>query len=151
MTVCRRSEALSVGIDNPWFADSGATEHVTERREWFSTFKLIPSGWWSGAVADDKDFWVRGVGNIKIVRTIDGEKKPWLLKQILFIPELKRNSFSISLAVKAGLSFCTIGDCLYHDFGKGPKVMEGVRMDALYKLSIEVVLPSGIPDTIPSS
>lgn len=77
------------------------------------------------------------------MRTIDGKKKPGLLKQILFIPELKQNLFSIDLASKAGLSFCTIGDCceLYHDFGKGPEVMEGVRMGTLFKLSIEPVLP----------
>ena len=85
------------------------------------------------------------------MRTIDGKKKPGLLKQVLFIPVLTLNLFSIGLAYKARLSFCTIGDCCeYHDFGKGPKVMEGVRMGTLYRLSIEPVLPSGILDTIPS-
>ena len=90
MVVSRRSHALSVDIDkNAQFADSGATEHLTERREWFSTFKPIPSGQWFVAVADDRDIWVRGVGDIKIMKTIDGKKKPGLLKQVLFIPELK--------------------------------------------------------------
>lgn len=59
MAVSRRSQALSVGIDkNAWFVNSGATEHMPERKEWFSTFKPIPSGQWSVAVVDDKDIWV---------------------------------------------------------------------------------------------
>lgn len=62
------------------------------------------------------------------MKTIDGKKKPGLSKQVLFTPEFRRNVFSIGRASKAGISFCIIGDCceLYHDFGKGPKVMEGV-------------------------
>lgn len=36
MAVSRRSHALRVDIDkNAGFADSGATEHMTERREWW--------------------------------------------------------------------------------------------------------------------
>ena len=43
MTISRRSHALSVNLDKKaWFADSGATEHRTKHRDWFSTFKSIP-------------------------------------------------------------------------------------------------------------
>lgn len=39
MTISRQSHALSVNLGKlSWFADSGATKHMTEHRDWFSTF-----------------------------------------------------------------------------------------------------------------
>ena len=128
MAISRKFHALSVNLDKQaWFADSGATEHMTEHREWFSTFKPIPSGTWSVTVADDRDLWVRGIGDIRLTRTIDGVQKNGILHKVMFIPDLRRNLFSIGLTSKAGLSFQTFGStcALYRDLGKGPKVMEG--------------------------
>ena len=111
MVISKRSQALSVNLDKQaWYADSGATEHMTERRDWFATFKNIPTGTWAVAVADDRDLWVRGIGDIHITRLINGEHKKGILKKVLFIPDLRRNLFSIGLASKAGLSFQTLGN-----------------------------------------
>ena len=82
MVISRRSQAMSVNLDErAWYADSGATEHMTERREWFSTFKDIPPGTWAVAVADDRDLWVRGIGDINIIRLVDGENKKGVMKE----------------------------------------------------------------------
>jgi hypothetical protein len=145
MVTNRRSHALSVTMDKQaWFADSGATEHMTEHRHWFSTFKDVPSSTWPVTVADDRNLWVRGIGDINITRTIDGVQKQGTLRKVLFIPELRRNLFSIGLATKSGLSFQTVDDTcvLYHDRGKGPKVMEGVQTGTLFKMSITPVPPN---------
>ena len=56
IAVSRKYRAHSISIDkSAWFDDSGATEHMAERKEWFSTFKPTPSGHWSVAVADDRE------------------------------------------------------------------------------------------------
>lgn len=69
----KTSQALTVSKDrDTWFADSGATEHMTEHREWFTTFNVVPIGQWSVAVADDRDLWVLGTGNIDILLMING-------------------------------------------------------------------------------
>ena len=62
--------------------------------------------------------------------------KEWI--KVKFKPESCRNLFSISLASKAGLSFQTLGDkcAVYQNLSKGPKVMAGVQVSTLYKLSI---------------
>lgn len=45
MTTSRQSHALRVNLDKQaWFDDFGATEHMMEHKECFSTFKSIPSG-----------------------------------------------------------------------------------------------------------
>ena len=77
--ISKRSHAFSVNLDKKaWFADSGATEHMTEHRHWFTTFKPIPPGTWSVTVADDRDLWVEGIGDILITRIVDGvqERSP---------------------------------------------------------------------------
>lgn len=143
--VSKQSHAYSVNLDKKaWFADSGATEHMTEHRHWFTTFKPIPPGTWSVTVADDRNLWVQGIGDILITRTVDGIHKKGVLQKVLYIPELRRNLFSIGLASKAGLSFQTLGEkcALFQDLGKGPKVMEGVQTGTLYKLSIDPIPPS---------
>lgn len=39
MTISRHSQALSVNLDSrTWYADTGATEHMTEHKDWFSNF-----------------------------------------------------------------------------------------------------------------
>lgn len=147
MAVSRKSHALSINLDKQvWFADSGATEHMIEHRKWFSKFKPIPSGTWSVTIADDRNLWVRGVGDIEIIRIVDGVQKNGLLQKVLFIPNLRRNLFSIGLTSKAGLSFQTFGEkcALYRDLGKGPKVMEGTQTGTLYKLAIQSVIPTPV-------
>ena len=140
----QHSHALSVNLDKTaWFADSGATEHMTDHRDWFSTFTPISKGTWSVAVADDRNIWVQGKGDIEITRTVNGQEKHGTLQKVLYIPELRRNLFSIGIAAKAGYSSQTDdGTCaIYKDFGRGPKVMEGIQIGTLYKLSIKSVIP----------
>lgn len=37
-----------------WYADSAATEHMTDKREWFSSFSEIVHGLWLVTIADDR-------------------------------------------------------------------------------------------------
>lgn len=97
------------------------------------------------AVANDRNLWVRGIGDINITRSNHGKQKQGVLKKVLFISELRRNLFSIELASKAGLSFQTLENkcALYRDLGKGPKVMEGTQVATFYNMSIfHVTLPT---------
>ena len=116
---------------------------MTEHRNWFTTFKPIPSGTWSVTIADDRNLWVQGIGDIIITRTVDRVYKKGVLQKVLYIPELRRNLFSIGLASKADLSFQTVGEkcALFQDFGKRPNVMEGVQTGTLYRLSIDPIPP----------
>lgn len=82
------SQALSVNMKRTiWYADTGATEHMSERRDWFSKFTLISASEWSVAVADDSSLWVLGIGDIDITRTVDGRQKKGVLKNVLYIPD----------------------------------------------------------------
>ena len=125
-----------------WFADSGASEHMTDRIEWFSTFQSIPEGMHTVQTADDTKLWVRGKGNIRINCLVDGKHYEGIMRDVLFVPKLKRNLFSVGLVSKRNLSFVTYpGRCEFNTFS-GKKVMEGIRFRKLYQLSITVIQPT---------
>lgn len=145
------SHAFSVHTDeNIWYGDTGATEHMTDKRMWFTNFKPICKGIRSVYVADNRRLPVRGVGDIVTPREIDGVQKRGILTNVLYILELKRNLFSIGLANEKGNSFITRnGKCeLYHDEGNGPKIMEGIRQGKLYLLSIRAIPPISEANTV---
>jgi hypothetical protein len=55
-----------------WYVDSGASEHMTDRREWFDTFQPIKPGHYAVQIANNSQIWVQSRGNIKIDTVIDG-------------------------------------------------------------------------------
>jgi len=66
--VSHLSEALSVTSDlDIWFGDIGATEHITDRRSWFSTFNPILEGSWHVSIANNHKLSVLSRGTIRIL------------------------------------------------------------------------------------
>jgi len=75
----------------------------------------MADGSWNVTVADVHKLPVRGIGDIRITRQIDSVDKEGILEGVLYVPELKRNLFSIGMANEKGLSFTTkSGRCEFH-------------------------------------
>jgi hypothetical protein len=83
-----------------WYADSGASEHMTDKLEWFDTFTPIPEGRHAVQIADNTQIWVLGRGSIQIIATIDDKKIKGRLHDVLYVPKLKPNLFSVGLVSK---------------------------------------------------
>ena len=49
-----------------WYADAGATEHMSHNCDVFVNFKEIAKGTWPVAIANEQNLWVQGKGDIKI-------------------------------------------------------------------------------------
>ena len=73
------------GESDTWYADTGASEHMTDRLEWFTNIIDILEGRHLVMVADDRSLLVRGKGDIYIKRTINGKEKAGILKGVLYI------------------------------------------------------------------
>lgn len=109
-TISHHSEALSVSGDSDiWFGDTGATEHMTDKRSWFSTYTSVPEGSWYVSVADNRRLPVLGTGTIRILRRINGLDREGSLEDVLYVPQLTRILFSIGIAIDKGLSFISSG------------------------------------------
>ena len=100
--------------ETTWWLDSGATSHMTGERDDFSTFEDKPR---PGAVslADKSEIASAGRGDIRANIFSGSDKKiPILLKNVLYVPGLKRRLLSISAFTESGAviifqgSLCTI-------------------------------------------
>ncbi|UYV60408.1 hypothetical protein LAZ67_1001058 [Cordylochernes scorpioides] len=112
-----------------WIPDSGATDHMTFRREWFST--------WKEDLCKKK-------GNIDILSYVDSQKINATLLDVLYIPELETNLFSISTATKHGLTLICKGNQI--KLTKNSKVLvTGIKDNSnLYRIFIKAKQSSQI-------
>ncbi|UYV73254.1 hypothetical protein LAZ67_10002363, partial [Cordylochernes scorpioides] len=131
------TSAFLAETKDSWIADSGATDHMTFRREWFSTFEEIPEGVHPVCLGDGKKIYAKGKGNIDILSYVDSQKINATLLDVLYIPELETNLFSISTATKHGLTLICKGNQI--KLTKNSKVLvTGIKDNSnLYRIFIK--------------
>lgn len=121
-----------------WFADSGSSHHMTDQRSWFSTFTSVPVGTWPVQAVAGHTTFVEGYGDIDIEIFIQNQWERGILKDVLFVPTLRRNLFSISsAALKNVNTLYTKTGCQMLD--NGVVLMEGTLQGMLYKLHIRAI------------
>ena len=130
--------------DDAWYMDGGATDHMTDRLDWFATFKPVSQGRWPVMIADNRRLWVRGVGRIQIQCEVNGSWYPRDIHHVLYVPELRKNLFSVGQADDKGfITTYTRRSCfLTSSEGRGKVVLTGTRVNKLYKLALIVNRPN---------
>ncbi|UYV67996.1 hypothetical protein LAZ67_5002745, partial [Cordylochernes scorpioides] len=131
------TSAFLAETKDSWIADSGATDHMTFRREWFSTFEEIPEGVHPVCLGDGKKIYAKGKGNIDILSYVDSQEINATLLDDLYVPELETNLFSISTATKHGLTLICKGNQI--KLTKNSKVLvTGIKDNSnLYRIFIK--------------
>ena len=74
-----------------WYIDSGASRHMTGKKEWFRNLKEASSD--SVKLGDDIALQVKGIGEVPMIMP-DGKKT--FIGDVLFIPGLEKNLISVS-------------------------------------------------------
>ncbi|XP_045024030.1 uncharacterized protein LOC123469143 [Daphnia magna] len=82
-----------------FYADSAASNHMTDKREFFTTFKEIPPGTWKVTGIGGVELHAVGKGNINVVSTVNGEEIRGIFHDVLYVPNLKVNLFSVGTAI----------------------------------------------------
>lgn len=124
-----------------WIADSGASMHMTYNNEYF-VYLEAPAEEYLVKVADDKILKASGKGTIKIQENIHGRLQERELRNVLFVPDLKRNLFSIGTISNNGFSFHAYEEkCEIRD-RDGKLSSVGVRYKNLYRMLFEVKVPA---------
>lgn len=133
------SEAMlneQLAICDEWFLDSGASDHMTNRREWFVTFnnlsKPIPV-----RVGNGETIYAYGKGEINVLAFNNAEWVEKHLSNVLFVPEIRLNLFSSNCALDKGLKLESDQNrCLLTK--NGHIVAVGVRKRKLFQLMFKV-------------
>jgi hypothetical protein len=111
-----------------WFAESGASFHMTPHREWFSEYERYDGG--NVFLGDDSTTRIIGRGKFKL-RLIDGRIRT--LPSVLHIPELVRNLIFVRKMDDARVK--TIFEKEACRMIQGSMVLlKGVQFGNLYKL-----------------
>jgi hypothetical protein len=99
-------------LNDGWIVDSGATWHMTPRKDWFCTYEPISEG--SVFMGNDHTLEVLGIGTIKI-KTDDGTIRK--IQGVRHVKDLKKNLLSIGQLDDLG--------CKIHTEGGNLKVVKG--------------------------
>ena len=130
--------------DDGWYLDSGASEHMTFKKEWFSKYTEydVPQ---SVKIGDGRVLEVLGIGDIAI---LTHNKRTWFkhrLSDVLYVPSLKVNLFSMGTVLSKGFGvYCENNECLIKDNDRISAV--AYRVDKLFKMKfiVKTVESSGL-------
>lgn len=84
---------LDSDISDTWITDSGASRHMTYRRDWLTDFKSVHGEVVS--LGDGKQCAVSGRGTVNIEKHVDGRWQKGRIDDVLYVPHIKRNLFSV--------------------------------------------------------
>lgn len=87
-----------------WFMDSGASDHMSNKRGWFRNFKELEVPI-RVRIGNGKHILATGIGDISILAF---NNKIWVEKRlmdVLFVPEIKLQLFSFGTTLDKGLTF----------------------------------------------
>jgi hypothetical protein len=66
--------------DDRWYLDGGATDHMTDHLEWFTSMTKVQSGHWPVMIVDNRKLWVQGVGSIEVQCKLGDKWEPWVFR-----------------------------------------------------------------------
>ncbi len=122
-----------------WFADSGATRHMSDQRQLMHNFKHIPPGSWTVSGIGDKELEATGYGDIHVRSSVDGNTLTGIVNNVLFVPGLGVNLISIGAMTSRGLQVHFSGSEVAI-LSNGKVQMKGRRTGStLYRLDLEAV------------
>lgn len=122
-----------------WIIDSGCTEHVCWQIECFTNYEKLQESV-TFELGDGRKVSAEGSGQIKIRSHVDG--KEHYFQNVMFVPEMKANLFSVKSVAEKGFRQTIVGDkWLFKKNGK--LIIEGQRENDMYILDIDVLYNQG--------
>lgn len=90
--------------DENWILDSGASMHMTYKREYFCELNEFQGYKKTVKLGNKQDIAVYGEGSVLINKLVKGQWEQSILKNVLYVPELRRNLFSEGAATRRGFT-----------------------------------------------
>lgn len=129
-------EALSAGDLDDWIVDTGASCHMTYDKSEFVTYRDVNTTRKVKFGNDSYGYGI-GIGDIELVTTHNHHRNILRIKDVLYIPTLRRKLISVSAATKLGCraEFNTSQATLISR--NGTVIMVANKRDGLYVAEVE--------------
>lgn len=102
----------TISDEDIWLAGSGASDHITSRKEWFTKLESIEDKEKPVTLGNNKIF-AKGKGKIQFkVRVGDKITKLHTIADVLYVPGITRNLFSLGAATTKGAEYSGKEDIL---------------------------------------
>ena len=112
---CAAAQSFSSRCLFDWFADSGATQHMSDQRQLMINYKPIEPGTWSVSGIGGMTLPVLGVGDVPVITQINGEEQDFLITGVLQVDKIGVNLFSIGAATAKGMKgFFSGNKCFFY-------------------------------------
>jgi transposase InsO family protein len=103
------NEVRNARNEDVWITDSGASRHITRRRDWFSEYRVLTNGG-TISLGDNKECKIVGEGTVLIEKCVNDEWRNARIENVLDVPEMKKNLFSVGMCTTRGLEVLFKGD-----------------------------------------
>jgi hypothetical protein len=127
----------STNVDNVWYVDSRASNHMTYHGEWFRDVKNLEKPDYV-ETRDDTTHPITHIGNVPLAMQ-DGKMK--YLSNIFHVPNITKNLVSIGQMIKQGLQVrFNLDGCYVKDFkDKCRLVVKGKRVGIMFTLDVSML------------
>ena len=98
-----KSHVMEVDQKEIWLIDSGASRHLTHRRDWLTDYKTDSTGA-TIPLGDNQICNVTGDGTVSNKKFIDGVWHDARIENVLHVPKLRKNLLSVGMCVKQCVS-----------------------------------------------
>ncbi|MEN7973604.1 MAG: reverse transcriptase domain-containing protein, partial [Verrucomicrobiota bacterium] len=135
--ICLHASTKNEPQDTRWCADSGASEHMTFQKELFSQLYHLDTPK-KVTLGDGREVEGVGKGRVNLQRFHQGRWQDAVLNDVLYVPKLHSNLYSISSAAKCGrdVIFGNRG-CTVQESATREVVCTGDLSGGLYYLNIK--------------
>lgn len=115
-----------------WIMDSGASHHMTGVKSLFSDYEEKEGG--LIRLGNDCSVKVQGRGKVPLTLDINGETQVATMTDVLFVPDLAYNLFSIPAALKSNQYSCEFStqSCVIRRKSDGKVALIGDKVDNMY-------------------
>jgi len=136
-------DAVAFLVDNKngdetitWCLDSGASDHLVNTDAYFTQFDKLHSPIVIGVAKAGQDLKAFKKGQFEVF--VENTKKKIVIKNVLFVPNLRKNLLSASAITNGGLSIQ-----LNHDeavvYGKNGLLFKGFKRGKLYEVEFKLI------------
>ncbi|CAB0040564.1 unnamed protein product [Trichogramma brassicae] len=132
---------LQKDISEVWLTDSGASEHMTFRRNWFSSYSPRDDGS-TVSLDDNKEHKIVGVGTVRIKRLVNDKWLDGRIENVLYVPGIRKNLLSVGAITRKGLK-CSFEGATVTISSKNVVCARGIlQRNNVYRMFIQVVVKS---------